>query len=79
MADMRRSTKLGIASALLLGSTLVPAPYFDLRGPISFASVWLSCVLGLLAAQQGSKWWLVIPGAIIAGGSAIFYFASTAY
>jgi hypothetical protein len=62
---MTRSIELGVASVLLLGSVFMP-PFWSWRGPISFASVWVSCVLGLLAAQQGSKWWLVIPGTIIA-------------
>jgi hypothetical protein len=63
---MTRSGNLGIASAVLLGSIFVP-PFSDWRQPISFASVGISAVLGLLAAQQGSKWWLVIPCVIAVG------------
>jgi hypothetical protein len=63
---MTRSGKLGIASAVLLGSVFVP-PFSNWRQPISFASVGISAVLGLLAAQQGSKWWLVIPCVIVVG------------
>lgn len=57
---MTRSAKLGVASALLLGSIFIP-PFSNWREPISLASVGVSGVLGLLAAQQGSRWWLVIP------------------
>jgi len=63
---MTRSKKLGIASAVLLGSIFVQ-PFSNWRQPISFASVGLSVVLALLAAQQGSKWWLTIPGVILCG------------
>jgi len=63
---MTRSRKLGIVSAVLLGSIFIP-PFSNWRQPISFASVGLSAGLGLLAAQQGSKWWLVIPCAIVVG------------
>jgi hypothetical protein len=71
---MTRSAKLGIASALLLGSVLIP-PFSNWRQPISFASVGISCILGLLAAQQGSKWWLAIPCVIVAGLAIGSYFA----
>ena len=63
---MTRSAKLGIASTLLLGSAFVP-PYPNWREPISLASIWVSAVLGLLAAHQGNKWWLAIPCMIVAG------------
>jgi uncharacterized membrane protein len=55
---MARSTKLGIASVLLILGCALPSPL----GVVSAA---ISCVLGLLAAQQGSKWWLVVPATII--------------
>jgi hypothetical protein len=63
---MTRSVKLGTTSAFLLASTLVP-PFSNWRYPITFASVGVSGLLALLAAQQGSKWWLTIPGIIIGG------------
>lgn len=63
---MKRSTKAGIASAVLLAITLVP-PYREWRAPISFTCVILSCTLGALAATSGRKWWLVIPASILAG------------
>ncbi len=63
---MKRSTKAGIASAVLFASILVP-PYREWRAPISFACAVLSCVLGALAATSGRKWWLVIPASIVAG------------
>jgi len=34
---------------------------------MTFACVGLSGLLGLLAARQGSKWWLATPGMIIGG------------
>ena len=63
---MQRSTKAGIASAVLFASIFVP-PYREWRAPISFACAVLSCVLGALAATSGRKWWLVIPASIVAG------------
>lgn len=63
---MQRSTKAGIASAILFASIFVP-PYREWRAPISFACAVLSCVLGALAATSGRKWWLVIPASIVAG------------
>jgi len=75
---MRRSAKLGVASALLLASIFVP-PYTDWREPINFASAGVSCVLGLLAAQQGSRWWLTIPCLIIVGFVVGFYLGAHAF
>jgi hypothetical protein len=63
---VKRSTKAGIASAVLFASIFVP-PYREWRAPISFACAVLSCVLGALAATSGRKWWLVIPASIVAG------------
>jgi hypothetical protein len=63
---VKRSTKAGIASAALLLSVFIP-PYAEWRAPISFVSVILACVLGLLAASGGRKWWLVIPASIVVG------------
>lgn len=63
---MKRSTKAGIASAVLFASILVP-PYREWRAPISFACAVLSCILGALAANSGRKWWLVIPASLVAG------------
>jgi hypothetical protein len=75
---MTRSGKLGIASAVLLGSIFVP-PYPNWREPISFVSVGVSAVLGLLAAKQGSKWWLVIPCVIMVGFAAGLYLAAHSF
>ena len=63
---MKRSTKAGIVSVVLLASILVP-PYREWRAPISFACAVLSCILGALAANSGRKWWLVIPASLVAG------------
>jgi hypothetical protein len=75
---MTRSAKLGIASVLLLVAIFIP-PFADWRGPLSFATSWISFVLGLLAAQQGSKWWLVVPGAITTGFGIVIYAAFHSY
>jgi len=69
---MTRSGKLGIVSAVLLGTIFIP-PFSNWREPISFGSVGISAVLGLLAAQQGSKWWLVIPCVIVVGFAVVLY------
>ena len=63
---MRRSTRTGIASAVLFATIFIP-PYREWRAPISIACAALACVLGLLAASSGRKWWLIIPGSIVAG------------
>lgn len=63
---MKRSTKTGIASAILFASIFIP-PYREWRTPISFACALFACLLGMQAATSGRKWWLIIPGSIIAG------------
>ena len=72
---MAQSTKLGTVSAFLLVITLMP-PYSNWRFPINFVCLGLSIVLSLLAAQQGSKWWLTIPGLIVAGVSTLWWIAA---
>ena len=62
---MKRPTKLGIISAVLLFSIFIP-PFREWRMPINAASAVLSCILGALAAGSGRKWWLVIPASIVA-------------
>jgi hypothetical protein len=63
---VKRSTKTGIASAILFAGILLP-PYREWRAPISFACAVLACILGVLAATSGRRWWLVIPASIVAG------------
>lgn len=63
---MKRSTKAGFASTALLLSIFIP-PYREWRAPISVASAALACVLGVLAATSGRKWWFVIPASIVVG------------
>jgi len=75
---MTRSAKLGIVSTFLLGSTFVP-PFSDWRVPLNVASVVISCVLALLAAQQGSKWWLAIPCAVVIGSAAGWFLAAHSF
>ena len=62
---VKRSTKTGIISAILVASIFSP-PYREWRAPISVACAVLACMLGVLAATSGHKWWLVIPGSIVA-------------
>jgi hypothetical protein len=71
-----RSTKAGIASSALLLSILVP-PYAEWRMPLNILCAALACVLGLLAALSGRKWWLVIPGSIVTGFALALYLAVT--
>jgi hypothetical protein len=75
---MTRSRKLGIVSTVLLGSVFVP-PFANWREPVSFASVGVSAMLGLLAAQQGSKWWLVIPCVIVTGFAVGLYLTAHSF
>jgi hypothetical protein len=56
---MTRSAKLGIVSLILLLGWILPTP-------IGTVCVVISCLLGFIAAQQGSKWWFAVPSAIIA-------------
>ena len=69
---MTRSAKLGTTSVVLLLIALVP-PFLNWRYPITFVSLGLSGLFGLLAAQQGSRWWLTVPAIIISGVSLALY------
>jgi len=66
MSDMSRSTKLGLSSVLILLGCLLPSPF-------GVVCAVISCLLGLFAAQQGSKWWLMVPSAIIALTAGLMY------
>ena len=63
MAD---ATKIGVAGMVLLllaigwGALGWPEPL-----PIVFA--FISFVLGCIAALRGSRWWLILPGILLAG------------
>lgn len=61
---MTRSAKLGITSVILLLIALV-TPFRNWQFPIPFISGVLSVLFALLAAQQGSRWWLTVPGVIL--------------
>ena len=61
---MTRPAKLGITSVVLLLIALV-TPFLNWQFPIPFISGGLSVLFALLAAQQGSKWWLTVPGVIL--------------
>jgi hypothetical protein len=69
---MTRSAKLGITSAVLLLIALVTL-FVNWQFPIAFVSGVLSAPFALLAAQQGSKWWLTVPGIIIVEFSVVLY------
>ena len=69
---MTRSVKLGVACICFLGT--VP-----IGGPVAFAGAWISVVLGGLAAQNGSKWWLVIPGVTVASVAFMLLVAFRSY
>jgi hypothetical protein len=71
---VKRSTKAGIASLVLLLSIIIP-PYAEWRTPINFACAVLACLLGALAAASGRRWWLVVPGSIVAGFALAIYIA----
>jgi len=63
---MTRSLKMGVISVVLMGGAAAPSP-------LNAACLVISCVLGLLAAQQGSRWWLAVPGTIIGVTAVILY------
>lgn len=71
---MKRPTKVGLASVALLLSIFIP-PYAEWRAPINVACAVLACVLGALAAGSGRRWWLVVPGSIVAGFALALYVA----
>jgi hypothetical protein len=75
---VKRSTKAGIVSAVLLASIFLP-PYTEWRAPINFACAVLACVLGALAAASGRRWWLLIPGSIVAGFVLALYLSVSAF
>ena len=75
---MKRSTKAGIASAVLLATIFLP-PYAEWRTPINFTCAVLACVLGALAAASGRRWWLLIPGSIVAGFVLAIYLSVSAF
>jgi energy-coupling factor transporter transmembrane protein EcfT len=62
---MRLSMKLGIASLALLGLSAVLAVLAP-QLPLAFVAGFLACVLGALAAQRGTKWWLAVPCVLVA-------------
>lgn len=75
---MKRSTKAGIASAVLLTTIFLP-PYAEWRAPVNFACAVLACILGALAAASGRRWWLLIPGSIVAGFVLALYLSVSAF
>jgi energy-coupling factor transporter transmembrane protein EcfT len=64
------SSKLGIASGIMAACAVcfLPAPL-----PISFICSVLSAVLGFIAAQRGSKWWLTIPSVLVIAAAMLLY------
>ena len=75
---MTRSAKLGITSVVLLLIALLTL-FPSWGDPIAFASVGLSLLFALLAAQQGSRWWLTVPALIVAGISILWWNAAHTY
>ena len=64
MTEVSLSRKLGIASLVLMAAFIIlpfNARSFPLGSLFGIASV----VLGVLAGRRGSKWWLVVPSAIV--------------
>jgi hypothetical protein len=69
---MTRSAKLGITSVVLLLIALVTL-FVNWQFPITFISGVLSFLFAVLAAQQGSRWWLTLPGILIVEFSLALY------
>jgi len=63
---MNRSVKLGVASLILIIGCVLPSP-------LNLVFAVISCILGFLAAYQGSKWWLVFPFTIITLAAVLLY------
>lgn len=62
---MTRSNRLGIASAIAVVLAVALGLVVP-QVPLGITAAFVSVILGLLAAQQGSRWWLVVPGSVIA-------------
>ena len=75
---MQLSTKLGFASLAMLGLTVVLA-LFAPHGPLAFMATFLACGLGALAAQRGTKWWLAVPGGMVAVFFVVLFIAFRAF
>lgn len=75
---MKRSTKTGIIAAALMLSIFLP-PYAEWRAPFNFACGVLACALGALAAASGRRWWLIIPGTIVAGFFLALYLSVSSF
>jgi len=75
---VKRSTKAGITALLLLVSIFLP-PYIEWRAPINLTCAVLACILGALAAARGRRWWLLIPGSIVAGLVLALYLSVSAF
>ncbi len=58
--------KLGIASLILIIGCVFPSP-------LNLVFTAISCILGFLAAHQGSRWWLIVPCTIITLAAALMY------
>lgn len=43
------------------GASIASACISVVGGPIGFSLAVISCVLGFIAAQRSSKWWLAVP------------------
>jgi hypothetical protein len=63
---MSRPAKLGAASLSLAVGFFLPSPF-------GFVCAVISCLLRFLAAQLGSKWWLVVPFSTVTVFALLFY------
>jgi hypothetical protein len=75
---VNRSTQAGGIAAVLLVSIFLP-PYAEWRAPFNLACAVLAFVLGALAAASGRRWWLIIPGSIVAGFVLVLYLSISAF
>jgi hypothetical protein len=66
---MTRANKLGITSVVLFVAALVL--HF---GPVTAAAIWIGLILGFFAGKQGSRWWFLPSGLILALGTVVAYF-----
>ena len=63
---MNRSAKIGIASLILITGSVLPSPF-------GLVCAVISCLLGFIAAHEGSKWWLLVPFTTITAVAALLY------
>jgi len=54
-------------------------PYTEWRAAFNFTCALLACILGVVAAASGRRWWLIIPGTIVTGFGLALYLSAALF